>query len=143
MADDLAETTPPADIKFYAAILDAAGDYRVEEFPTLDELVSRMKELVDRDVSAFAFAGEQLKISKAPFRHLLTPWGAQPLFSMPDALEPDDSGYLGADPAHLEAPTELPTQRRPAMAADDNEFFADNDENSFNVFDQIMPDPDS
>lgn len=136
------ESTPAPDIKFYAAILDAAGDYRVEEFGTLEELTARIAALVDSDVSAFAFAGEHLKISKAPFRHLLTPWGPKPLFAMPETLEPDESGYLGADPAHLEAPAELPTQRRPGAAAD-NDFFDDDDDNSFNVFDQIMPDPDS
>jgi len=131
------------DIKFYAVVLNAAGDYAVEAFDTLDALRARMAELVDSDVSAFSFVGQQLKVSKPPYRHLLTPWGDKPLFTIPDTLEPDDSGYLGADPTHLAPPLELPAARRPAVAGGDEEFFPDADDNTFNVFDRLMPDPDS
>jgi hypothetical protein len=132
-------------VRFYAAILHADGVYNVEEFETLDALVARVKGLVDRDVSVFSFAGTRLQISKPPFRHLLTPWGAQPLFDPPgDNLEPDDSGYLGLDPAHLEDPPEVKAPTGPNRSTTPtNEFFSDDDENVVNVFDNILPDPDS
>jgi hypothetical protein len=131
--------------KFYAAILHADGTYNVEEFETLDLLVARVKGLVDRDVSVFSFAGTRLQISKPPFRHLLTPWGPQPLFDPPgENLEPDDSGYLGLDPTHLEDPPEVKQPSGPNRSSTPtNEFFSDDDENVVNVFDNILPDPDS
>lgn len=132
-----------SDIKFYAVVLNAAGDYFVETFNTLEDLQARMAALVDSDVSAFSFVGQQLKVSKPPYRHLLTPWGDKPLFSIPETLEPDESGYLGADPAHLEAPPEIQTNRRPGMASGDEEFFPEDNDNTFNVFDRMLPDPDS
>lgn len=131
------------EIKFYAVVLNAAGDYFVETFDTLDDLRARMAALVDSDVSAFSFVGQQLKVSKPPYRHLLTPWGDKPLFEIPETLEPDESGYLGADPTHLEAPPEMPVQRRPGVAAGDDEFFPEDNDNAFNVFDRMLPDPDS
>lgn len=132
-----------SDVKFYAVVLNAAGDYGVETFDTLEELRARMAALVNSDVSAFSFVGQQLKISKPPYRHLLTPWGDKPLFAIPETLEPDESGYLGADPAHLESPPDLAVQRRPAAADSDEEFFPEDNDNAFNVFDRMLPDPDS
>ena len=139
--DDLSSAL--SEIKFYAVVLNAAGDYGVETFDTLEELRARMAALVNSDVSAFSFVGQQLKISKPPYRHLLTPWGDKPLFVIPEKLEPDDSGYLGADPAHLEEPPDLPVQKRPGVASSDDEFFPEDDDNAFNVFDKLLPDPDS
>ena len=128
--------------KFYAVILDAAGLFTVEEFDTLDKLVARLKALVDHDVSVFSFAGTQLKVSKPPFRHLLTPWGPQPLFTVQaEQLEEDSSGYLGIDPINFEEPPQIKVpQTKPATSAD--EFFDDNDQ-TLGVFDNILPDPDS
>lgn len=130
--------------RYYAAILTADGDFKVEEFSERDALVVRLKELVDRDVSVFSFAGVRLPISKPPFRHLLTPWGNIPLFDIPkDSLEPDDSGYMGVDPIHLESPPEIksPTTQKSSVNAGD--FFSDEDDGSLNVFDGVLPDPDS
>lgn len=141
--DDTDLCSALTDIKFYAVVLNAAGEYGVETFDTLEELRARMAALVDHDVSAFSFVGQQLKISKPPYRHLLTPWGDKPLFAIPETLEPDDTGYLGADPTHLEEPPEMTAPRRPGVANSDAEFFADDDDNTFNVFDRMMPDPDS
>lgn len=140
---DEKETKALPVIKFYAAILHADGEYNVEEFETVEELSARLKELVDKDVSVFNFAGAQLKISKPPFRHLLTPWGAHPLFDVPeDALEPDDTGYLGLDAIHLAAPPEIKTPSNAQLAGSDA-FFDDDDGPSPGVFDSVLPDPDS
>lgn len=135
--------SPPADSKFYAAVLYPDGEYACETFDTLAALVARLKELIDKDVSVFTFAGTQLKVSKPPFRHLLTPWGAQPLFDVPeDALEPDDTGYLGVDPIHLADPPEI-QPRAGNNAADNDTFFDDNSSPELGVFDSALPDPDS
>jgi hypothetical protein len=128
---------------YYAAILSPEGDFTVEEFDALDKLAARLKELVDRDVSVFSFAGVRLAVSKPPFRHLLTPWGNLPLFDIQkDNLVPDETGYLGVDPVHLEAPPEIKT---PASKSSVNsgEFFSDDDDGTLNVFDSVLPDPDS
>lgn len=132
-----------APLKFYAAILDVEGEYSVEEFDTLDALVARIKSLVNQDVSVFSFCGTQLKISKPPARHLMTPWGNKPLFDINDALEVDEKGYLGADPIYLHEPPQvhIPTakQKQPENADD----FFDDGENVLGVFDSVLPDPDA
>jgi hypothetical protein len=130
------------DVKFYAAILYPDGDYRVEQFDTEAELADKLKSLVDKDVSVFNFAGAQLKISKPPFRHLLTPGGSLPLFDTTETLEPDDSGYLGVDPIHMADPPQL-SNPKTSHTLHDDEFFDDKDDNSMGVFDNVLPDPDS
>lgn len=129
---------------YYAVILSPEGDFKVEEFAALDQLVARLKELVNRDVSVFSFAGTRLHISKPPLRHLLTPRGNIPLFDIaPDNLEPDETGYLGVDPVHLEAPPEIKTPNAPKSSVNSGDFFSDEDDGSLNVFDSVLPDPDS
>jgi hypothetical protein len=132
------------EIKFYAAILHADGTYAVEAFDALEQLVERVKALIDRDVSVFSFAGTRLQISKPPFRHLMTPWGPQPLFNPPaENLEPDDTGYLGLDPIHLEGPPEIKAAQQPKGNSQSDEFFQDDSDSVMNVFDSVLPDPDS
>ena len=133
-------------ISFHAAILQADGAFSTESFETLPELVERIRNLIDRDVSVFAYAGERLKISKPPHRHLLVPNGKPiPLFVLPEELEEDDSGYLGIDPIHLAEPPQLKVPQGPkgAPAADDDEFFSDDNGGALGVFDNVLPDPDS
>ncbi|NBT75195.1 hypothetical protein EBZ80_18575 [bacterium] len=129
---------------YHAVVLRADGELGVESFDTRDELVARIKALVDHDVTVFSFAGIRLNISKPPFRHLLTPWGNLPLFDIPkESLEPDDTGYLGFDPIHLEAPPEIKTPGAQKSSVNTGDFFSDEDDNALNVFDNILPDPDS
>jgi hypothetical protein len=139
--------TPETDKKpehYYAVILTMEGDFKVEEFDALEKLTARLKELVNRDVSVFSFAGVRLNISKPPLRHLLTPWGNIPLFDIAeDNLEPDETGYLGVDPVHLEAPPEIKTPTAPKSSVNSGDFFSDEDDGSLNVFDGVLPDPDS
>ena len=130
--------------KYYAVILSPEGDFKVEEFDALAQLVARLKELINRDVSVFSFAGTRLNISKPPLRYLLTPWGNTPLFDIaPDNLEPDETGYLGIDPIHLEAPPEIKAPNAPKSSVNSGDFFSDEDDGSLNVFDSVLPDPDS
>lgn len=136
---------PPEDVKFYAAIVYPDGEYKVESFPELDLLVARLKSLVDQDASVFTFAGTQLRVSKPPFRHLITPWGNKPLFDIPQGeLEADETGYLGFDPIHLAEPPELKSPKQSqAFTNNNDEFFDDKDDGSIGVFDSVLPDPDS
>lgn len=139
---EAAETPQLEKISFHAAILQSDGTYFTESFETLPELVARLKELIDKDVSVFSFAGARLHTSKPPFRHLLTPWGNHPLFDVPEALEPDDTGYLGVDPIGFAAPPEIKTpSARPAASPDD--LFADDAGGAMGVFDSVLPDPDN
>lgn len=132
--------------KFYAVILHPDGDFKVEAYDDLAALVTRLKELVDKDVSVFSFSGVQLKLSKPPFRHLLTPWGPQALFDIQtDKFEEDNTGYLGVDPVHLAGP---PVLKSPdvskELGQDADEFFDDDSsETGLGVFDSVLPDPDN
>ena len=132
--------------KFYLVILHPDGDLAVEQHDTLDALVQRIKMLIDKDVSVFSFSGVQLRISKPPFRHLLTPWGPKPLFDVPtEEFEADETGYLGVDPVHLAAP---PVIKSPdiskSLANSADEFFDDDSaDTGLGVFDGVLPDPDS
>lgn len=142
---DKTEKQPGKGTKFYAVILQANGDFGVETFDSLDPLVTRIKTLVNKDVSVFSFAGHLLPVSKPPFRHLLTPWGPKSLFDMqPEDLEIDDTGYLGIDPIHLTDPPQLKTPTGDKNFADDSAaFFDDSDDPGMGVFDNVLPDPDS
>lgn len=140
MADENDNAVPT---KYGVVILTHDGDFKTEVFDTLDELVAHLAALVDKDVSVSCFAGQPLPISKPPFRHLLTPWGNKPLFTLPaDALEQDATGYLGVDPIHLESPPAIST--RPAAAnSNDDEFFGDDSGDAIDIFNGVLPDPDN
>jgi hypothetical protein len=128
-------------LKFFAAILHPDGEYECRVFESVKKLVSCVKDLIDKDVSVFTFAGTQLKVSKPPFRHLLTPWGAHPLFDVPTTFEPDDTGYLGSDPILMADPPQISEPKQ--TAADNDEFFDDGSSQELGVFDNALPDPDS
>ena len=123
-------------------ILTPDGEFKTEVFATLDELTARLTELIDKDVSVSCFAGIPLPISKPPFRHLMTPHGNKPLFAAPTAeLEADETGYLGVDPIHVFPPSSIqaPVKARPA----EDEFFDDEISDTIDVFNRMLPDPDS
>lgn len=137
------EASAPAP-RYYIVVLHADGALAAEEFDTLPAMAARIKALINTDVSVFSFAGTRLRISKPPFRHLLTPAGPVPLFDInADKLEPDDTGYLGVDPAYLETPPEIKAPGVRTSSTPNDEFFSEDDENTLNVFDNILPDPDS
>lgn len=136
-----AELKLPDGIKFFATILHPDGEYECRVFESLKKLVECVKSLVDKDVSVFTFAGAQLKISKPPFRHLLTPWGEHALFDVPTTFEPDDTGYLGVDPILMADPPQIKEPKQ--TAANGDEFFDDDVSQELGVFDNALPDPDS
>jgi hypothetical protein len=131
-------------ISFHAAVLNHDGTYFTQEFETLDELVAYLKARVNQDVSVFAFRGTRLKISKPPMRHLLVP-GQEPipLFEAPTDFEEDETGYLGVDPINLEAPPQLKMPGAGRAPAPAGEEFYEDDDGGLNVFDSVLPDPDS
>lgn len=126
---------------YHAAILLPNGDFVVETFESAADLAVRLKTLVDRDASVYCFSGDRLQISKPPYRYLMTPKENIPLYDVPAEPEPDDTGYLGVDPAHLEAPPQL--QAPSAQITQPDEFFSDDTNEIRNVFDDALPDPDA
>jgi hypothetical protein len=126
---------------YHAAVLLPTGDFVVETFESAGDLATRLKELIDRDVSVYCFSGDRLQISKPPYRYLMTPEENIPLYNVPEEPEPDDTGYLGVDPAHLEDPT--PLQTPPAQITQPDEFFSDDTNEIRNIFDDALPDPDA
>lgn len=138
------ENQPPtlSDIKYYAAVLTSTGALETRSFDTSEALASYLHELIDHDVSVACFAGTKLGISKPPFRHLITPWGSQPLFNQPPSeLEEDASGYLGLDPVHLESPPTINVQPSQTAVAED-EFFSDDNDDTLDIFNSTLPDPE-
>jgi hypothetical protein len=129
--------------EYYVVILQADGEFSTESFPDVAALAARLKALIDRDVSVSCFKGARLKISKPPYRYLLTPEANIALYDVPEEIEPDETGYLGVDPTHLEGPPQLnaPAMREPTTQPD--EFFSDQSDEIRNIFDDVLPDPDA
>ena len=128
-------------VLFHAVILHPDGTFATEVFSTVDELRTRLTDLVNKDVSVSCFRGQRLHISKPPMRYLMTPEGNLPLFAAEQTIEADDTGYLGVDPANFEDPPQLNVPHTPTTGSDD--FFSDDDAGSINIFDNALPDPDA
>lgn len=92
--------------QFFLVVLPDDAAPRLEEFTDSVTLVARIRTLIGADVYLFPFLGHALKITRGPHRYLTTPFGPLPLFSIPsvDALEVEDSGYVGVSPPSLEPP---------------------------------------
>ncbi len=74
------------------------GILRFENLATEDELKFRIRQLLDsgEEVAISVSVGYQLRISKPPLRHLVTPWGNLPLFDpLPPDLTLETDGYIG------------------------------------------------
>lgn len=141
MADTDAERQVIFTRGYHASILLPNGDFVVETFSSATALAHRLKELIDRDVSVHCFFGDRMQISKPPYRYLMTPEGNVALYDVPEELEPDDTGYLGVDPAHLEGPPQI--KFTPEQTTQPDEFFSDDSNEIRNVFDDALPDPDA
>lgn len=140
----MAKTTQDNDAQtpsWFAVILQADGSFCTESFLDANALAERLKELINTDVSVSCFRGERVLISKPPLRHLMTAEGNLPLFDTEAVVEPDDSGYLGVDPVHLEPPPQIQSPRRATV--DQDEFFSDTDDDALGIFDSALPDPDA
>jgi len=96
--------------KFFLVKLPEDDMPSVEKFDSVRDLIESIREVMDDDVAVFAFVGDQLKISKGPFRYLNTSQGALPLFEVPstESLEFEDNGWLGQNDPVLVAPTTPP-----------------------------------
>lgn len=137
----MSEETEIPDPQFHAVVLHHDGTFAPEVFASSAALAIRLQELVNKDVSVVCYQGRRLHISKPPLRYLMLPDGNVPLFAANQSIEPDDSGYLGVDPIHLEGPAQLNVPAaKPGVAPD--EFFSDDDGDTINIFDAAMPDPD-
>lgn len=135
------EQNPTAPARFHAVILHSDGEFKTESFDTVDLLTARLRELINQDVSVSCFCGARLWLSKPPLRHLITPEGNIPLFDANVEIEPDDTGYLGVDPANFESPPQV-SMPRPNNAQQADDFFAE-DDGAINIFDSALPDPDN
>lgn len=135
-------TNVPTPQLFHAVILHHDGTFGTESFMSAEDMAARLKQLIDHDVSVSCFHGSRVHISKPPMRHLMLPDKNVPLFDTGPTIEPDESGYLGVDPIHLESPPQLqpPAVGRPA---ENDDFFSDDDADAINIFDHSLPDPDA
>lgn len=141
MTDEQPEDQPAQ--TYWAVVLHPDGTFATEEHATLEELAARLKTLIDQDVSVSCFHGTRLPISKPPLRYLMAPTGNIALFNVPNAPEPDDSGYLGVDPIHMQDPPQLKMPNTKTTTPGNDEFFDDANDDVMGVFDGVLPDPDS
>ena len=135
------ENNADAPPMWFAVILQTDGSFLTESFLSAEELSARLKELINKDVSVSCFHGERVLISKPPLRYLMLADGNIPLFDADAEVEPDDTGYLGVDPIHLEPPPAIAQPRRASVSND--EFFSDDDDDALGIFDSALPDPDA
>lgn len=136
-------TEAAQEAEFHVVILTAAGDFVTESFDTAQLLADRLRDLINRDVSVACFQGARLKISKPPYRYLMTKEMNVALWAAPADIEPDDTGYLGVDPAYLEGPPQITVAESPTAKPQDDEFFSDQVSEIHNIFDDALPDPDA
>jgi hypothetical protein len=98
--------------QFHLVVLPEDGHPELIQFDTVDELISKVQELIDTEVSLFPFVGNYMPLTKGPNRFLITPYGSLPLFEMPDpeALQTEEHGYVGPpDPSLPVAKTDQQT----------------------------------
>lgn len=138
------EKQAAAATRYFAVVLDSAGEFTTEAFDAPEQLVARLKTLINQDVSVACFSGAHMPVSKPPFRHLQLPDGTwAPLFDIAvDKLEADTSGYLGLDPIVIQGPPQIKVSKANLPNGDDD-FFDDQPEDILGAFDEILPDPDS
>ena len=137
-AEGATENTP----QYHVVILSSEGDIDKQSFNTRDELVAKLKSLINLDVSVVCFRGSFLPISKPPLRYLMDSGENIPLWEPPEEIE-EDLGvhYMGVDPILLEPPAEI---RPPAeQTTDADEFFSDAADDISTIFDAPLPDPDA
>lgn len=137
----MTNTDPPH--SFHVVILQPDGEFSAESFATAEELAAKLKTFINCDVSVTCYQGVRLNISKPPLRHLMTPDGNIPLFDVAQTIEPDETGYLGVDPTHLEDPPQLSVPAAQKGGALPDEFFSDEDGEAISIFDSALPDPDN
>lgn len=82
----------------FSMIVFEDGDFRTQQFNTLDEFTAAIKKLLGTDAHVFPFIGYRMPISKPPLQYLVRPAGDPiPLFDLPSTLTLIDDGYLGRE----------------------------------------------
>jgi len=92
--------------KFLLLVLPEDDWPRCEEFDVVTHLVDRIKELLGECCHLFPFLGMSLAITEGPNRFLQTPFGALPLFDLPDPSTVDATqfGWVGPEIDRPQAP---------------------------------------
>lgn len=88
-AAEIAAQAPVAD-QFFLVSDTIDGSLRCQDYDTLDELRTAVKELLSsgEDVWLFAFRGQRLQFTTGPYRYIIPPTGEPvPLFDIPDVDE--------------------------------------------------------
>ncbi len=99
------------------------GDFpEIHTFAEIEGLVDKLKAIVEIGRSrVFPFYGTRLQISIGPLRHLLLPEGDPiPLFDLPEALLPDETGFVG-QPEDEPAGLTSESPRAEAVAAEEGD----------------------
>jgi len=105
---------------FYLVILPEDDFPEIVQFDRVDDLLTRIKSLLDKEVSLFPFMGNHMPITAGANRFLITPYGALPLFDIPDPTTAAvaEHGYVGPPDPSLSIPkTEQPEGQLPKVLA--------------------------
>ena len=109
--------------KFFAAILTANKVPQLKSYATIEELAEAVGNM-PHDVQGFLFHGEQIRVSKAPWRFLMFGDRTVPTFSHPVPTGEDDTAGLGmADKRSVVG--RIYRDAAAAAVAEDNELHAE------------------
>jgi len=91
------DTQRPNGYMFQLLIVPEDGYPSVEQFITIEELITRIKSLLKKSYYLFPGVGQLYSITKGPLRHLQTPVGAFPLFDIeaPHSSAASLTGWVG------------------------------------------------
>jgi hypothetical protein len=83
--------------KFYVVVVPEDALPRVESFDDVNSLMTALKRFLNTENSVFPILGTFMPITEGPYRFLMTPFGALPLFNMPtpDTMVADAHGWMG------------------------------------------------
>lgn len=88
-------TEPNFEEKFHLVLLNDVDAHHFE-YEELDDLIIKLQEYVDTDVTVFIFKGTRYYTTQGNLKYLIVNKGKKiPLFSEDDSLQIDESGWLG------------------------------------------------
>jgi len=106
------------DQRFWLFVFSEDDGPAAEEYDTLDAMIERIREIDQqasesgRSVAVYPTLAYRMRITKPPYRYLMTPFGHIPMFELPEFDTADGTdAYLGAPPRQMEVPTQSSGER--------------------------------
>jgi hypothetical protein len=106
--------------KFHVVVVPEDDMPRVESFDDVSSLMAALKRFLNTENSVFPILGTFMPVTEGPYRFLMTPFGALPLFNMPtpETMVADAHGWMGGVSPGDGRPTPAPELQEPDAVAD-------------------------